>query len=630
MRNGYLTLSKYALQLVIVCFIVGSSVDSFAKPTFSKPHGVYEKSFSVTITPSVAGSQIRYTIDGSIPTASSQLYSGPLSIDKTTILRVLEVGVDTIPSTVSYIFTESVLNQSNNPEGYPSVWGPFCFENGNAPADYEMDPEILKNNTDRRDIISAMKEIPVLSIVTDKENLFGSEQDENKGGIYYYTGTYEGNGNGIGKGWTRPASVELFGTSSTESDHPYTLDMIVNCGLRLHGGSSRVPEKSPKHSFRLIFKKEYGEESGKLNYPLFGPDEPTGYDQLIVRSPFCLTWHYWIGAYRPRAQYTRDVWTRRMQRKMGHLSSNALYVNVFLNGLYWGLYNITERIDAQFCKIHMGGKKSDYDVIKVEDDIEDVIEASEGNLDQWNEMVKLVRNCKDNESYIQLQKLLDIDNFIDYMLINQYIGNTDWGRHNWFAVNKKGSDSKGFQFVCWDSEAIFVALEENVLQLNDKESPTEFFNCLLRNKSFSDRYVKRAKELLSPNGLLGEDAVVELWDSLYYATGNSVYAESARWGDYRRDVHPYGGEGSLYTIGDHFTQERGRLKYHYFPYRSQTVLDDILSYVEEIAAGIDTPTTQLPEEESKVYDLSGKAVLQPRKGIYIKKGRKISVRSISR
>lgn len=341
------------------------------------------------------------------------------------------------------------------------------------------------------------------------------------------------------------------------------------------------------------------------------------------------------------AQYTRDVWARRMQRKMGHLSDNALYVNLFLNGMYWGLYNIAERIDDQFCKIHLGGKKGDYDVIKVEDDIEDVIEASEGDMEKWNEMVDLIGSCNHNSSYFLLQgkdsdgdvmpgeePLLDIDNFIDYMLINHMSGNMDWGRHNWFAVRKKGPDSKGFQFICWDSEALFVGPKDIVLSKKDENCPTEFFYLLLRNKHFSDKYIERAIELLTPEGLLGPRSVVEVWDSLHYTVQNAVYAESARWGDYRKNVHPYEEKGQLYTAGEHYSNERERLLTEYFPFRSQYVLETIVSYVNDLTRRTYSaiPDVRKESEDARYYDLSGKRVDDPDKGLFIKEGKKIMIK----
>ncbi len=635
-KKGFYNLIKF---IFFYFLFLGSLEKCFANPIFSKSHGLYENdSILVTITPSVAGAEIRYTIDGSIPTESSLLYSKSLIFTHTTILRAVEIvnGVISKPCTASYIFTESVLNQSNTPEGYPTQWGQFCFSEEFAPADYEMDPDVTNNPDYREHLIQGLKDIPILSIVTDKDNLFSSLLDEERGGIYIYTGTYEGTGNGIGKGWTRQASVELFGQSSSVIENPQALNLTVDCGLKLHGGSSRVPEKSPKHSFRLVFKKQYGE--GKLNYPLFGEEEPTGYDQLILRNHFSPTWHYWINGMRDNAQYTRDVWARRMQRKMGYISSNALFVNLFLNGMYWGLYNIAEKIDDQFCKIHLGGKESDYDVIKVEDDIEDVIVAADGDMEKWNEMVDMIGRSDYNTCYYLLQGkdnsgnqipdrevLLDMDNFIDYMLLNQMSGNVDWGRHNWFAIRKKGLDSKGFQFICWDSEAIFLGDDDIVLSKKDENCPTEFFYLLLRSKYFSDRYINRAKELLAQNNLLGQESVVQVWDSLYNTVRNAIYLESARWGDYRRDVHQYEEKGDLYTV-DNYLKERERLINEYFPYRSQFVLRSIISYVSDLTGRnyrTDIRNVQTNNEKSTIYDLLGKYVDNPSKGIYIRNKKKV-------
>ena len=147
-----------------------------------------------------------------------------------------------------------------------------------------------------------------------------------------------------------------------------------------------MAEKNPKHSFRLVFKDEYGEKT--LKYPLFGEDEPNKFDQLVVRCHFGNAWQHWSESNRQKAQYTRDVWARRMQRKMGHTSVNALYVHLFLNGMYWGLYNIAERVDDQFGKDHLGGKKSDIDVLKIEEDGGNHIEATEGDMEAWNLMVE--------------------------------------------------------------------------------------------------------------------------------------------------------------------------------------------------------------------------------------------------
>ena len=571
-------------NLLSVALLLIMSITAAAQNLMlSQKHGFYDKPFELTITDIdnivSDGSKIRYTLDGSVPTAESTVYNGPISINGTTILRTAVVGSEGLLSnvtTATYLFPDDVLHQSDAPEGYPMEWGAYSTIEGIAPADYGMDQEMANDPVIASKIKEGLQSIPVLSIVTDKDNFFSHENDEEKGGIYIFTGPPVGDP--TGNGWTRPVNAELFGCGH---------DFSVTCGIRLHGGHGRLAEKNPKHSLRLVFKKEYGEKT--LKYPLFGEEEPNKFDQLVLRCHFGNSWQHWMESNRQKAQYTRDIWARRIQRKMGWTSVNALYVHVFLNGMYWGLYNIAERVDDQYGKDHLGGKKEDIDVIKIEEEGGNHIEASEGDLEAWENMVETAANAYDDAYYYRLQgkdaegnpdpsqeALLDIDNFIDYMLINQYAGNTDWDHHNWYAIRRKGEESQGFRFLCWDSELILDNPHENVLTKNNgKESPTGIFNHLLENKDFTKRYMARAKELLADDGMLGAKSTEEVWDSLYNNISTALYAEAARWGDYRRDVHPYQTPGTLYTVDETYMTERNRLHEQYFPYRSSTVLSMI-------------------------------------------------------
>lgn len=585
---------------ILTLALLSSAALSWAQPQMSLPHGLYTNTtLTVAIAATDPESQIRYTTDGSIPTPQSMLYTAPLTITETTLLRAAEVKGDTLSSqvtTVSYIFVESVLAQSNSPEGYPAEWGHYTELEGRAPADYEMDPEMTQDETLRTKIIEGLYDLPILSMVTDRDNLFSHENDTARGGIYIFTGPPVGDA--TGHGWTRPTSVELIGG-------PQEHDLTVDCGLRLHGGHGRLAEKNPKHSFRLVFKDEYGPTT--LDYPLYGMEEPMTFNQLVLRCHFGNSWQHWGTWGASRAQYTRDVWARRMQRQMGHAAVDALHVHLFLNGMYWGLYNVAERIDDQYGKSHFGGKKSDYDVIKVEESNGVGIEASEGDKVVWEEMLATVSHASDDIVYNRLQgldaegnpdpmvePLLDVESFIDYMLINQYGGNTDWDHHNWYAIRKRGEDSRGFHFLCWDTEQIFEDNNFSNMSVNNYASPTWIFHSLLQNPRFARRYLKRAAEVLADDGHLGQSSVVHLWDSLYHTVARAVYAEAARWGDYRRDVHPYSSQGPLYTVDNQFMNERNRLINDYFPQRSQIALSLINSYVEEMV-GIHQTDWEVPE-----------------------------------
>ncbi len=614
------------------CWVIGVWLGALMMPmclcaqklTFSQPHGFCEEPFSLTIS-TVAGNTlpegavIRYTVDGSVPTLSSKAYTQPLGIKSTTILRAAAfsaTGRLTPIATATWIFTEDVLKQPDHPAGYPEQWGRYTQIYGTATADYGMDPEMTTDPVLAPKIIEGLKSLPVLSIVTDKNHLFSHESDEETGGIYIFTGPPVGDN--TGHGWTRPASVELMGG-------PQRHDLTVDCGLRLHGGHGRLAEKNPKHSFRLVFKSQYGPKS--LDYPVFGKDEPQKFDQLVLRCHFGNAWQHWSEGNREKAQYTRDAWARRMQRKMGRTSVNALYVNLFLNGMYWGIYNIAERVNDQYGKDHLGGSKSDIDVVKIEEDGGNHHEASEGTLDAWEQMVSLAKNAANPASYQQLEALLDIDSFIDYMLINQYAGNTDWDHHNWYAILRRGDGSQGFRFLCWDSEIIFENVNENVLGKNNGSAfPTGIFNNLLQNEDFVTRYGQRARQLLSSNGLLGPQSVVETWDSLYQVVSKAIYAEAARWGDYRRDVHRWQSKGKLYTVDETYMKERNRLLHEYFPYRSAKVLADIRELVPTGILQHPIPGQSLsPIIQPPLYNLHGQQVQHPSKGIYIRDGKKVVV-----
>ena len=603
-------------KLIFASLITSAAV---AQPRFSQPHGLYDGGqLTVSMEATDADAEIRYTTDGSLPTKSSLRYTQPLTISKTTILRAAEVKGDTLASdvtTASYLFVSSVLSQSNKPAGYPAEWGSYTQIWGTAIADYEMDPEMTGDAKLRPKIAEGLKQLPILSLVSDKDNFFSHKNDPDRGGIYIFTGPPVGDN--TGHGWTRAANVELMGG-------PQGHDLSVGCGVRLHGGHGRLAEKNPKHSFRLVFKEQYGPKT--LKYPLYGEDEPSKFDQLVLRCHFGNAWQHWSEDNRQKAQYTRDVWARRMQRRMGHTSVNALYVHLFLNGMYWGIYNVAERVDDQYGKDHLGGSKSDIDVVKIEEDGGNHIEAAEGTLDAWDLMTKTAARAADDAYYQQLDTLLDIGNFIDYMLINQYGGNTDWAHHNWYAIRRRGDESgpsTGFRFLCWDSEIIFVNVNENVLTKNDGNGfPTGIFHNLLKNRQFARRYYQRAIEVLADDGPLGQQSVVEVWDSLYNTISTALYAEAARWGDYRRDVHRWQSKGKLYTVDDQYMTERKRLLREYFPYRTKNVLTSINNFVR--TTGISTASSEMVDHS--YYNLQGQQVAQPRRGIYIVNGKKVIIK----
>ena len=84
---------------------------------------------------------------------------------------------------------------------------------------------------------------------------------------------------------------------------------------------------------------------------------------------------------------------KQSQRDMGHLSGNSTFAHVYLNGLYWGLYNPAERLDDTFFTNHLGGEEADWDIIR------DFDELLRGRKTGWNAAHSLVRRVEENTEY---------------------------------------------------------------------------------------------------------------------------------------------------------------------------------------------------------------------------------------
>ena len=551
-------------------------------PEFSMAHGIFYEPFRLSITSPVQGAIVYYTDDGSDPRLKGQLYDGSLNVSSTAVIRAAFLVSDTIWSdvtTASYIFPNSLLTQGNSPAGYPAYWGKYCQITGTAIADYEMDPEIVGNKTYSSYVTEGITTLPIVSLVTDKDNLFNREADSIKGGIYIYTGCPVGDG--TGRGWERPVSFEFIGG-------PTNHDLTVNCCLKLHGGHGRLPEKNPKHAFRLHFKSDYGPK--KLKYRVFGERGPRKFNALVLRTFFGYSWQHWDNNQRNKAQYARDLWTRETQAKFGDPISTGQYVHLFINGMYWGMYNMCERVSDDFCAQNFGGADEDWDVTEVDGGAGQYHAAipTYGTIDAWNQMCDLIYALPNHKSYMHLigcgsdgkpnakyPRLLEEDNFIHYMLINLYGGNTDWDHHNWYAFRNRYWDDEGFRFICWDSENVLVSPTENLTSKNNRGCPTGFLNRLMKQGIFAHRFHEEAQRALTHGGPLTPESALATWDSLANVIQMALWDESARWGDYRRDVHPYQSKGSLYKPDGAYQTERTRLLKQYFPVRTKNFIQQL-------------------------------------------------------
>jgi hypothetical protein len=355
-----------------------------------------------------------------------------------------------------------------------------------------------------------------------------------------------------GVAWERPASVELINPEGKPG-------FRINCGLRIQGGWNRQPLESPKHSLRLLFKKEYG--PSKLNFPLFG-NEPMQFETLILRGGNNNSWLHWNSDERRRGDYLRDEWMRETFMAMGYPSARGRFVHLYLNGLYWGLYNLTERPSAPFVAAHEGGSKRDYDSMKA-------AKILSGDKKAWNHLMAVANaGLGDKDAYQSFQQLVDLPELTDYLILNFYGGNADWDRSsNWYAARSRKPGGK-FQFFVWDGERTLEGLDVNSMDFDDDESPPRLFHKLSENREFRMFFADRVQRLLFNGGPLSPEPATKRYKALSDTIRDAVVAESARWGNYRRDLHQYKvGPFEFYKPDEHWEPEVKRLLSVYFAQR---------------------------------------------------------------
>lgn len=546
-------------------------------PVFSNHSGYYSKSFELSINVSDPSSKIYYTTNGDIPSKSTgQLYTGPLTITKTTLVSAVSINSEGIISPVvskTYLFIKDIVSQPATPDGYPVKWGYFLYgalSGKQGPSDYGMDPDICNNPEYKNLIDTALFSIPTISIITNPGYLFSNSPDNDTGGIYVFTGDtgYKNdnidNSKKLGSDWERPASMEFI----DPKDSSYYCR--INCGLRLHGGNSRKPDNTQKHSFRLSFRSKYG--SSKLNFNVFDEKgDADSFDHLVLRAGYNYSWSSSNFDQRKGCQVINDPFLKQTQIDMGDLGIHGRYVHLFLNGLYWGVYDLSEKVNNDFAESYLGGSDDDFDVVN-DDGLVD------GNDSEWNKAVSTaggVSSSADDSNYASLisDNLIDLENYIDYMLINFYGGNTDWDKNNWFALRSRVKPEKGFKFVCWDAETTMFDKNINRVTLNDG-IPTRMFNKLKNNREFKVLLADRIYKLLFNGGPLSAESCLKRYKKLAKEINYAIICESARWGDYYRDVIGIGSD-LLYTRNDYWLPNIETVENDYIPERTEILFNQL-------------------------------------------------------
>jgi len=514
---------------------------------FDHPSGFYELPFALAVSVPDAGATIYYTTNGVSPQPSSALfYVEPIAITATTIVRAaaFSQGTNLIGSAArTYLFVPDILKQTG--AQFPRVWG--TNQGQPVPAHYGMATVGVENADSRQAVAEGLRSVATLSVIAEPGDLFSTET-----GIYAHPLER-------GTDWERPVSVEMMDAEGRPK-------LQCTGGLRIHGSTSRHPEQSPKHSFRLNFKPPYG--SARLHVPVLGAGGAQEFDSLILRAGNNNSWLDSNGEGRRRADYLRDEWMRRSMLAMGYPSARGIFVHFYLNGLYWGLYNLCEPPGSSLLGAGQNDPALEFDGRKA-----DKIES--GDEVAWAKMMALANSGVGNDrSYQAILECLDLPELVDYLILNLYAGNSDWDRSaNWYAARPRITGGR-FRFFVWDAERTLEAADADTVDFDDDECPARLFQKLSENAKFRSFFAERVQLLCSNNGPLVPEVAAERYRALANSIQKAVPAEAARWGTYRRDVHPYKtGPYERYTCEEHWRGEVSRILNDYFPERLTFLLD---------------------------------------------------------
>ncbi|MCB1096683.1 MAG: CotH kinase family protein, partial [Verrucomicrobiae bacterium] len=427
----------------------GDAIEGFVADTkFSIGRGLFTEAFEVEITSVTEGASIVYTTDGSFPTAqngtiisAADAATSPLAkvpVSTTTILRAMAMKTgwaSTNVDTQSYIFPAEVIQQTGSDLG-GLRWG-------HAGVDWEMDPDVVNHeDPESRVVVDDLLALPTVSVSLPFDDMFGDN------------GIYPPGPRIAADGVERECGIEYLNSTGNPAA-PNESDSLQSDGtIQIVGGSSTGRWKSDNLSMRLKFASD-------LKYPMFGEDGASSFDTLVLDARLNNSWHYGGGSdptgQRGRALFIRDQLVADLQRNVGGYSPRGHHVHFYINGIYWGIRMLHERPDDNFAASYLGGDNADYDVMK--HNTAGVVSGTSANYRTLHSLAG--KDLSDPVNYQAVVDILDIDEFINYMLVNFYAGNSDWAHQNWYASFNRVDPNGKWRFHSWDAELTFKLANDN-------------------------------------------------------------------------------------------------------------------------------------------------------------------------
>ncbi len=470
----------------------GPALDvSPAAPAFSIQGGFHPAAVSVALSSTTSGAEIRYTTDGSDPT-DGVVYTSPVSISSNGILRARSFAADSIPSEIvthTYLIGENASRQ-----GLAAI----CLGGDERLTFYG--PNASGGPSDGEGIFS-------INGGRYSGNIWEADGDSS---AFHYPSLR-------GRAGEKPATLEFLPVAGAP--------LRNGIGLRISGSGFSRPRyrlnSSPdeifpatastqKPSFNMYFRSEFGDRP--IEYPFFPGHGVQKFQDIRIRA----------GKNDISNPFIKDEMLRRIFINTGQEGSFGSFNTLWINGVYKGFYNMTERLREGFMQEHHGGEELW--------DVQQVNEFSDGDPVHWNAMWAYLRSADLSSvaGYEGVKEYLDVDNYIDYILVNAYAAMWDWPNNNWVAGRERSSLGR-WRFYMWDAEGAFGQSGRNTtyntftsdLTLSTSEANTTsnkyipaLYTLLKNSPEFRLRFADRAQKQLFNDGALVKSNMTSIFNEL--------------------------------------------------------------------------------------------------------------------
>lgn len=438
------------------------------KVFFSKRGGIYDSCFFVSLSNVKSENTIFYTIDGGTPNSNSIQYLDSIYLDEEVCSPTDIYKIQISPEDLQYIpdfeFPKAVVIRAASFDILGNIKSNVVTQTY-----FIQEMDIMHNN------------LPIVSITADYDALFDDTIGVFVPGIHSIPDSLEWTGNYYQHGilWERNSNIEMYFPSESKS-----LNTCV--GLRTHGGNAR---RFPQKGFKVYARGEYGAK--RMNVPIFDNSDISQY-KTIAFKPLKSSWS--------QAGY-EDYLSSLLAEDLMCDNVDSRPSIVYINGEYWGIYYVQERIDEHYLESHYN----------VDEENVNIIEnwwgsVAAGSNEDFMELYQFVadNDLSSNENYYWVYNRIDIRNFIDYQIFEMYAANFDWSANNMKCW--KQNDSGKWKWVFFDGDACFSNSKfdsfDHATNVSDdywptNEGATMFFRKLIENGNFKFQFESRLSELIN-------------------------------------------------------------------------------------------------------------------------------------